>query len=128
MTLERAAPSGFQSFTPAPPRGRYLVTLSIAALGIVFGDIGTSPLYAVRECLHGPHGTDPSPANVLGVLSLIFWSLVVVISIKYLGYVLRMDNRGEGGILALMALAMGTVRRNTFLGKGIVALGLFGAA
>ena len=128
MTSARAAPSAFQSFAPAPPRGRYLVTLSIAALGIVFGDIGTSPLYAVRECLHGPHGTDPSPANVLGVLSLIFWSLVIVISIKYLAYVLRMANRGEGGILALMALAMGTSRRDTLLGKGIVALGLFGAA
>jgi KUP system potassium uptake protein len=128
MTLGRAAPSAFQSFAPDPPRGRYLVTLSIAALGIVFGDIGTSPLYAVRECLHGPHGTDPSPANVLGVLSLIFWSLVIVISVKYLAYVLRMDNRGEGGILALMALAMGTAQRRTLLGKGIVALGLFGAA
>jgi KUP system potassium uptake protein len=102
--------------------------LVLAALGIVFGDIGTSPLYAVRECLHGPHGTDPSPANVLGVLSLIFWSLVIVISVKYLGFVLRMDNRGEGGILALMALAMSTSRRNTLLGKGVVALGLFGAA
>ena len=69
----------------------------------MFGDIGTSPLYAVRECLHGPHGVDPSRANVLGVLSLIVWSLVVVVSVKYLGYVLRADNRGEGGILALMA-------------------------
>ena len=105
MTLEHAAPSAIPECAPGPPRGRYLLTLSIAALGIVFGDIGTSPLYAVRECLHGPHGTDPSPANVLGVLSLIFWSLVIVISVKYLAYVLRADNRGEGGILALMALA-----------------------
>jgi KUP system potassium uptake protein len=111
-----------------PPQGRYLLTLSIAALGIVFGDIGTSPLYAVRECLHGAHGVDPSRANVLGVLSLIFWSLVVVVSIKYLAYVLHADNRGEGGILALMALASSTTPRDTPIGKIIVALGLFGAA
>ena len=118
-----------RSCAPAPPRGRYLLTLSIAALGIVFGDIGTSPLYAVRECLHGPHGIDPSPANVLGVLSLIFWSLVDRRSRSSTSaYVLRADNRGEGGILALMALAMATARREKLLGKAIVALGLFGAA
>jgi KUP system potassium uptake protein len=128
MTLEHAAPPSLRASESDAPHGRYLLTLSIAALGVVFGDIGTSPLYAVRECLHGPHGMDPSRSNVLGVLSLIFWSLVIVISIKYLAYVLRADNRGEGGILALMALASVTAQRHTLRGRAIVALGLFGAA
>lgn len=86
------------------PRGRYLAGLALGALGVVYGDIGTSPLYALREAFHGQHAMPVTPANVLGVLSLIFWSLVVVISIKYLVFVMRADNRGEGGILALMAL------------------------
>jgi KUP system potassium uptake protein len=104
-------------------RGR-LAALSLGALGIVYGDIGTSPLYAMRECFHGPHAIVPSPANILGVLSLIVWALVVVISIKYLIFVVRADNRGEGGILALMALVRTEKRRRWAL----VALGLFGAA
>ena len=87
------------------PRGRYLFVLSLAAFGVVYGDIGTSPLYAMRECFHGAHAIVPSPANILGVLSLIFWSLIIVISIKYLVFVLRADNHGEGGILSLTALA-----------------------
>src|SRR6185503_11084552 len=87
------------------PRGRYLFVLSLAALGVVYGDIGTSPLYALRECFHGPHSIVPSPANILGVLSMIFWSLVIVISVKYLVFVLNADNHGEGGILSLTALA-----------------------
>jgi KUP system potassium uptake protein len=127
-SAEQPIRASAHSLTRGPPRGRYLLTLSIAALGIVFGDIGTSPLYAVRECLHGPHGVDPSRANVLGVLSLIVWSLVIVVSIKYLAYVLRADNRGEGGILALMALAATTTSRDTWIGKAVIALGLFGAA
>src|SRR5687768_17194805 len=84
---------------------KYILLLSLAALGIVYGDIGTSPLYAMRECFHGPHAIAATPANVLGVLSLIFWALIVIISVKYLIFILRADNRGEGGILALMALA-----------------------
>ncbi len=71
--------------------------LTLAALGVVFGDIGTSPLYALRECFHGEHGIAPTPANVMGVLSLIFWALVLVISVKYVSYVMRADNHGEGG-------------------------------
>ena len=78
--------------------------LALGALGIVYGDIGTSPLYALRECFYGPHGMTPTRDNVIGVLSLVFWVLIVVISIKYLLYVMRADNRGEGGILELMAL------------------------
>src|SRR3954452_13699145 len=84
---------------------RFLTGLVVGPLGVGYGDIGTSPLYALRECFHGPHAIAPTPANVIGVLSLIFWALIIVISIKYLVFVLRADNRGEGGILALTALA-----------------------
>ncbi|HEX7809290.1 MAG TPA: KUP/HAK/KT family potassium transporter, partial [Thermoanaerobaculia bacterium] len=84
---------------------RYLLTLSLGALGVVYGDIGTSPLYAFRECFSKEHGLAPTPENILGILSLVFWSLVTVISIKYLLFVMRADNRGEGGTLSLMALA-----------------------
>jgi KUP system potassium uptake protein len=107
---------------------RYLATLSLAALGIVYGDIGTSPLYALKECFFGPRAMTPTPGNVLGVLSLIFWSLVLVVSVKYLAFVLSADNRGEGGILALMALTHpggGPGRRPRYV---ILLLGLFGAA
>jgi KUP system potassium uptake protein len=101
--------------------------LTLAALGVVFGDIGTSPLYALRECFHGPHGIEPNPANVLGVLSLIFWALVIVISVKYVSYVMRAANHGEGGILALMALIPSTYRGPHSRGV-LLGLGLFGAA
>jgi len=113
----------------ASPSGRYLGLLSLTALGVVYGDIGTSPLYALRECFHGPHAIAATPANVLGVLSLIFWSLAFVISLKYLAVVLRADNRGEGGILALMALIQrGRVVRGTRSRWLVPMLGLFGAA
>src|SRR5436305_13673233 len=81
------------------PTGRRLFSLSLLALGIVYGDIGTSPLYAMRECFYGAHPVALTHPNVLGVLSLIFWSLVVVVMVKYHIYMLRSDNRGEGGIL-----------------------------
>ena len=113
---------------PPAPRGRYLAWLSLAALGIVYGDIGTSPLYAVRESFHPGHGLAVTPPNVLGVLSLIFWSLVLVISVKYLGFILRADNRGEGGILALAALATPMGVRSAGGRPLLVALGLFGTA
>jgi KUP system potassium uptake protein len=116
----------------APPRGRYLAVLSLAALGIVYGDIGTSPLYAIRECFHGDYRVPLSPGNVLGVLSLIFWALTIVISIKYLIFILRADNRGEGGILALMSLIHPEHGPGRPAGARwrwtLVALGLFGAA
>ncbi|MEJ2319168.1 MAG: KUP/HAK/KT family potassium transporter, partial [Gemmatimonadales bacterium] len=86
--------------------GRRLLALSLAAIGVVYGDIGTSPIYAFRESFHTSHGIEPVSANILGVLSLIFWSLIIVISVKYLGLVMRADNRGEGGIVALTALVM----------------------
>jgi KUP system potassium uptake protein len=107
--------------------GKRLAVLSLAALGVVYGDIGTSPLYAIRESFHESYALPVDPNNVLGVLSLIFWSLVVVISVKYLVFVLRADNRGEGGILALTALVTPVAS-----GKGgrraLLLLGLFGAA
>lgn len=108
--------------------GQHLFWLSLGALGVVFGDIGTSPLYALRECFSGSHAVPPTAGNILGVLSLIFWSLITVVSIKYLVFVMRADNRGEGGILALMALIrpmQGSTRRGHEL---IIGLGLFGAA
>ncbi len=94
----------------------------------MYGDIGTSPLYALRECFHGPHSIVPSEGNVLGVLSLIFWSLIVIISIKYVIIVMRADNDGEGGILALMSLVSSTEKKSGFKYFFITTLGLFGAA
>src|SRR5436190_973420 len=106
-----------------PGRHR-LVLLCLASLGIVYGDIGTSPLYALRECFYGHHAIPCTRPNVLGVLSLILWSLLLIISVKYLILILRADNRGEGGILALATLVGDVVRR----GKLFFVLGLFGAA
>ncbi len=108
---------------------RRLVALTVAALGVVYGDIGTSPLYALKECFHGQHAVPPTPGNVLGVLSLIIWSITLIVGIKYIGFVMRADNRGEGGILALLALtfpekAAGT---RTRLGRFMVLFGVFGA-
>ncbi len=110
------------------PKGNYLFVLSLAALGVVYGDIGTSPLYALRECFHGPHAIAPTAANVLGVLSLIFWSLIIVISIKYLVFVLRADNQGEGGILSLAALATPIKPSGRTEKIFLIAIGTFGAA
>ena len=110
------------------PTGRYLAILTIGALGVVYGDIGTSVLYALRECFHGVHGIGVTPDNVLGVLSLIFWALTLLISIKYLVFVMRADNRGEGGVLALIALVAqhpGAKRRSRTV---LITLGLFGSA
>jgi KUP system potassium uptake protein len=112
----------------ATPRGRYLAILSLTALGIVYGDIGTSPLYAMRECFHGPHAIEASAANVFGVMSLIFWALILIISIKYCVFVLRADNRGEGGILALTALATPIKILSRSERTWLVVLGIFGAA
>jgi KUP system potassium uptake protein len=88
----------------AHPHGGARATLAIAALGVVFGDLGTSPLYTLQECLSGPHGVAPTDANVMGVLSLVFWSLTLVVTVKYMFFLTRADNRGEGGIMALLAL------------------------
>ncbi len=119
-------PPGEQLDTDAP-EGRRLAVLSLAALGIVYGDIGTSPLYAIRECFHGEYGIEPTGANVLGVLSLMFWALLVIVTVKYLAFVLRADNRGEGGIIALAAL-VGQSAVPKRMRVVMVVLGLFGAA
>ncbi len=113
----------------ASPTGWRLATLSLTALGIVYGDIGTSPLYALRECFNPEHGLAVRPDTVFGVLSLIVWSLILVVSVKYLLVIMKLDNDGEGGILALLALMLLTRRRRQ-QGRGgvLVALGLFGAA
>ncbi|HEX6146740.1 MAG TPA: KUP/HAK/KT family potassium transporter, partial [Acidimicrobiia bacterium] len=90
--------------TPTAKRGkRYLLVMSVGALGVVYGDIGTSPLYAFRESFHAAEGLGVDRASVFGVLSLMFWALVLVVSVKYLVFVVRADNHGEGGILALTA-------------------------
>jgi KUP system potassium uptake protein len=94
----------------------------------VYGDIGTSPLYALRECFHGPHAVAATPENILGVLSLIFWALTLIISIKYLLFVMRADNDGEGGILALLALVSQQPSQQRRGRATLIALGLFGAA
>src|SRR4051795_10299906 len=111
------------------PSGKRLLSLSLLALGIVYGDIGTSPLYAMRECFYGTHAVALSRDNIFGVLSLIFWSLVVVVTLKYHVYVIRFDNRGEGGILALMGLVgLGGRTRGAMLKTTLVVIGVFGSA
>ncbi len=110
----------------ARPSPRYLLTLALGALGVVYGDIGTSPLYALRESL--AHGLNPTPETVLGLLSLIFWSLALVISLKYVTFVLRADNGGEGGILALTALLTPFKLRRGSTRWLLILLGIFGTA
>ena len=95
---------------PHSSRSR-LFPLTLTALGVVYGDIGTSPLYAMRECFFGSHSVPPTHENVLGVLSLIIYALLLVVSLKYVALVLRADNQGEGGILALTALIPNKARR-----------------
>ncbi|MEI8258435.1 MAG: KUP/HAK/KT family potassium transporter, partial [Deltaproteobacteria bacterium] len=98
--------------------------LALGALGVVFGDIGTSPLYAFRACLQAAGPLMSQPATILGLLSLIFWAITLVVTVKYVGLVLRADNRGEGGVLALTALVVteGRARYPALL----AALGLAG--
>src|SRR5438309_929514 len=113
----------------AAPRGRYLATLALSVLGVVYGDIGTSPLYALRESFHGTHGIPVSPGNVLGVLSLVDWALVLVVTIKYHLVIIRADNKGEGGVLALMALVNGSrLARGLSPRRIMIVLGIFGSA
>ncbi len=111
------------------PTGKRLALLTLTALGVVYGDIGTSPLYSIKECFSPLYGLQPSRGNVFGILSLIVWSLTLVISIKYVSFVLRADNRGEGGQFAMLALIFprGTPQR-FFKGGLFVSLALFGTA
>ncbi len=111
-----------------PAQKQAMPTLVLGAMGVVFGDIGTSPLYALREAFVGKHGITPIPANVLGVLSLMLWALFVVVSLKYVLFIMRANNRGEGGIMALIALIQRAFRDNSRRRIVLVTLGLFGAS
>lgn len=110
--------------------GKKHLTLALGSIGIVFGDVGTSPLYAIKECFHGKHAISPDPANIFGVLSLVFWSLMIVVSIKYVLFILRADNRGEGGIFALLGLLTASGKtissgfKATLMFAGILGAGL----
>ena len=101
--------------------------LALAALGVVYGDIGTSPLYTMKEVFAGNHPIPLTPDNILGILSLILWSLIVIVSIKYVVFIMRADNRGEGGIMALIALALHNARGNPRRMRIITVVGLLGA-
>ncbi|HEY2748520.1 MAG TPA: potassium transporter Kup [Polyangia bacterium] len=131
LRIDPRSESSTEDVDHAPPADtpRELALLSVGALGIVYGDIGTSPLYAIKECFGPAHGIAPTPDNVLGILSLVVWALVLVVVVKYLSLVMRADNHGEGGILALFALVHPKSerhrKRNMFV---LLMLGLFGAA
>jgi KUP system potassium uptake protein len=114
----------------AAPAGRRLAILTLAALGVVYGDIGTSPLYTMKEAFGAAHGLTPSLMNVYGILSLVFWAIMLVVVVKYLVFILRADNHGEGGVLALLALVLQRQHRSNDRGrrKLFVILGVFGTA
>ena len=101
---------------------------ALAAMGVVYGDIGTSPLYTLKEVFGGHHPVPVTPDNVLGILSLVFWALVIAVSLKYVVFIMRADNRGEGGIMALTALALRTNGASPRRMWWMAALGIFGAA
>ena len=111
-----------------PPRSAAaLAALTLAAVGVVYGDIGTSPLYALKEVF--AHGRVPlTPSNILGILSLVFWTLTVVVSLKYVTLILRADNNGEGGLIAMLALATQAVKHKPELRRRLLVLGIFGTA
>lgn len=107
---------------------KHLATLSLAALGVVFGDIGTSPLYAIRECFHGEYSIPVTTDNVLGVLSLLVWAILIIVTLKYLTFIMKADNEGEGGILALTSLIISHSKKNRSQRWFLVGIGLFGAS
>ena len=98
------AAHGGHTHTPGHGAGTSLAALALCALGVVFGDIGTSPLYTLKECLHAAGGEKSSVADLYGILSLMFWALVMVVTVKYLIFIMRADHNGEGGIFALLAI------------------------
>ncbi|HXE71890.1 MAG TPA: KUP/HAK/KT family potassium transporter, partial [Candidatus Nitrosotenuis sp.] len=122
---ERVQADTAQEKAAGRPR-HYLAALCLAALGVVYGDIGTSPIYAIREVFHAQHQISPDRGEVLGVLSLIFWSLNIIISVKYACFVLRADNHGEGGILALTTLVNRKIPRHRRDLPLLMVMGLFG--
>src|SRR6188508_1847582 len=126
--VSQASTSSVPIATPiSTSRRSRLLPLALTAIGVVYGDIGTSPLYAMRECFFGTHSVPPTHENVLGVLSLIIYSLLLVISVKYIAIVMRADNQGEGGILALTAL-LPSRPGNGPRWPTLVLMGIFGAA
>lgn len=122
------APTAAAPSEDSVPHASGLLPLTLTAIGVVFGDIGTSPLYSIRECFGGNHTLAPTHDNVLGILSLILWALIIVISIKYVTFVMRADNRGEGGILALLALTTRSFKGKAQQRSWLIGLGIFGAA
>ncbi|OGT89532.1 MAG: potassium transporter Kup [Gammaproteobacteria bacterium RIFOXYA12_FULL_61_12] len=118
-------PSSEEKGLPGPSSA---TALALGAVGVVYGDIGTSPLYTLKEVFAGPHPILPSPENVLGILSLIFWSLFIVVSLKYVVFIMRADNEGEGGIMAMMALVQNSIAGDHRARWFLMVLGLFGAA
>jgi KUP system potassium uptake protein len=114
--------------TTRPPGKSSTPALTLAALGIVFGDIGTSPLYAVKETFSPDHGIALTEANLVGGLSTMFWALMIVVSLKYVVLIMRADNRGEGGIMALIALAQGAIRDHPHWRIPLLLIGVFGAS
>ncbi|HEU0197870.1 MAG TPA: KUP/HAK/KT family potassium transporter [Nevskiaceae bacterium] len=121
-------PGGDVGKTPEPTSNKRTLALSLTALGVVYGDIGTSPLYALRQSFWGGHGVLADPLNVYGIVSLIFWSLIVLISLKYMTFVMRADNKGEGGTAALLALLNPWRAKFGSPPNLLLMLGLFGSA
>jgi KUP system potassium uptake protein len=115
------------SSDPRPTQPGALATLTLAAIGVVYGDIGTSPLYALKEVFAHGH-VQLSPENILGILSLVFWTLTVIVSLKYVTLILRADNNGEGGLIAMLALASQAVKERPVLRSRLLMLGIFGTA
>jgi len=105
-----------------------MLPLALGAIGVVYGDIGTSPLYTLRTAFTGSYGLALTPANILGVLSVIFWALLIIVTLKYITLIMRADNRGEGGILALTALVSRGIEGRDRLRWWLVGLGIFGAS
>ncbi len=129
MSAHLTAPPASADVSRHPEAHGPLRPLIMGALGVVFGDIGTSPLYAIKECFHPLHGIAPTPENALGILSLVFWSLILIVVVKYLGFVMRADNEGDGGILALLALVMPAGSVHARRGRTLLVMAaLFGAA
>ncbi len=124
MNAATAAPA----HSPSQPHARATAALVVGAIGVVFGDIGTSPLYALKTAFSTEHGIPLTPDNVMGILSLIVWSMVWVITIKYLFVMMRADNNGEGGILALLALALRETKGSDAMRWSVISVGIFGAA
>ena len=126
MTAEYRPPE--RQHVEAHPTGKRLAVLTLTALGVVYGDIGTSPLYALREVFKPEYGIAPTPENVYGILSMILWSLILVVGVKYIVFILQADNRGEGGILAMLALLLQQHTAKTWQRATLISLGLIGAS